>query len=155
MMLGPVQALPFLRQVYSAADAYVISSLEDNQPNTVLEAMACGTPVAGFNVGGIPEMVESGETGVLARKREVRDLAQAIDFLLSHDSDRRRMAARSRQVVEQRFTRAAQVQQYSELYARLLQPLSQQNALPAAALSSSVLPTPNVSAPMHPERSVS
>jgi glycosyltransferase involved in cell wall biosynthesis len=119
-LLGPIQAVAFLRQVYSAADVFVIPSLEDNQPNTVLEAMACGTAVAGFGVGGIPEMVQTGETGVLAKNREVNELARAIEYLLMHEPERRRMATAARQCVEQRFTRTGQVQKYSELYARLL-----------------------------------
>jgi glycosyltransferase involved in cell wall biosynthesis len=155
MMLGPIQAVPFLRQIYSAADAYVIASLEDNQPNTVLEAMACGTPVAGFKVGGIPEMVESGETGVLAGSRAVAELAQAIDFLLSHDEDRQRMSIRARQVVEHRFTRTAQVQQYSELYARLLDRLKEQNLRPAASVNQSAFSKRNASTTLHPEQSMS
>lgn len=155
MMLGPIQALPFLRQLYSAADVFVIPSLEDNQPNTVLEAMACGTPVAGFKVGGIPEMVESGETGMLAEGRSVANLAQAIDFLLSRDEERRRMAIRARQVVEQRFTRIGQVRQYSALYTRLLAAVSEESASPQTIVSPSSAPARNVSTPIRPEHSVS
>ena len=53
--------------VYSAADIVVVPSLEDNLPNVGLKAMACGTPVVGFDIGGSPDFVRPGETGLLAR----------------------------------------------------------------------------------------
>ncbi|MFH1176651.1 MAG: glycosyltransferase, partial [Acidobacteriota bacterium] len=49
--------------MFAAADAFVLPSLEDNLPNTMLEAMACGTPVVAFAVGGIPEAVTDQEEG--------------------------------------------------------------------------------------------
>lgn len=120
LVLGPVQAMPYLRQIYSAADLFVISSLEDNQPNTVLEAMACGTPVVGFKTGGIPEMVEEGITGLLAPCGDIRGLARAIEYLLDHDQERQTMSTNSRRRVETAFSREGQVQQYIDLYSRLL-----------------------------------
>jgi glycosyltransferase involved in cell wall biosynthesis len=120
LQVGHVQAVTFLRQFYSAADVFVIPSLEDNQPNTVLEAMACGTPVVGFNVGGIPEMIDEGKTGLLVPRGDVQKLARAIEFLLDHEEERGTMAAQARKRAEKRFSREAQVQQYLELYSRLL-----------------------------------
>ena len=63
---GPVDSDAILADIYSAADLFVIPSLEDNLPNTVLESLACGTPVVGFRSGGIAEMVDHGVTGYLA-----------------------------------------------------------------------------------------
>lgn len=120
LQVGSVQSVPFLRQIYSAADLFVIPSLEDNQPNTVLEAMACGTPVVGFKAGGIPEMVEEGVTGLLASPGNVPELAAAIEFLLDHEPERLRMAIAARRRIEEVFTRDAQVQEYLNLYSRLL-----------------------------------
>ena len=53
--------------MYSAADVFVIPSLQDNLPNTIAEAMSCGTPCVGFNVGGIPEMIEHQVNGYVAK----------------------------------------------------------------------------------------
>ena len=56
-----------LAQVYAAADIFVAPSLQDNLPNTVIEAIACGTPCAAFNIGGMPEIIEHCSNGYLAR----------------------------------------------------------------------------------------
>ncbi len=64
--LGYISDSRLMAQAYNAADLFVIPSLEDNLPNTVLESLCCGTPVVGFKVGGIQEMVESGLNGLLA-----------------------------------------------------------------------------------------
>ena len=120
LIVGHIQAAPFLRQIYSAADLFLISSLEDNQPNTVLEAMACGTPVVGFKVGGISEMVEEGRTGLLASAGNVTELARSIDFLLDHEHERTEMSGRVRRRAEEVFSREGQVQKYLDLYLRLV-----------------------------------
>ena len=65
-------------RVYSAADYFVMPSLEDNQPQTGFEAMACGTPVIAFQAGGIPEYVRHLETGLLAKKADTQDLGRQL-----------------------------------------------------------------------------
>ena len=68
--------------VYNAADVFVLPSLEDNLPNTLMEAMACGVPCVGFNVGGIPEMIDHRQTGYVARFRDALDLAEGLHWVL-------------------------------------------------------------------------
>ena len=63
---------------FSASDAFIIPSLMDNLPNTVLESLMCGTPVIGFPVGGIPDMVIDGENGILAKEISVQALQEAM-----------------------------------------------------------------------------
>ncbi|MDP2188254.1 MAG: glycosyltransferase [Sphingobacteriaceae bacterium] len=77
-----------MRNAYRAATAFVIPSLEENLPNTILESLACGTPVAGFEVGGIPEMVQHGRNGFLAPVGDAAALGNAIrsTLLLSESS---------------------------------------------------------------------
>lgn len=67
-----------IAEVYSLADVFVLPSLEDNLPNTVMESLACGTPVVAFDIGGIPEMVKHNKTGFLATKKNSEELAEGI-----------------------------------------------------------------------------
>ena len=69
--------------VYNAVDLYAIPSLQDNLPNTIVEAMACGIPCIGFNVGGIPEMIDHLHNGYIAEYKNVADLADGIHWLLT------------------------------------------------------------------------
>ena len=102
------QAMPML---YNAADVFLTPSLQDNLPNTIAEAMSCGTPCVGFNVGGIPEMIGHLENGYVARYRDAADLAEGIRFVLSHDL---REAARHKAADAYGETRVAQ--QHIKLY---------------------------------------
>jgi glycosyltransferase involved in cell wall biosynthesis len=81
--LGPLQNDFLLSFFYSACDLFVCSSLQDNLPNTVLESMACGTPVVAYETGGLPDMVREGESGsVVNPVGESAALAEAISRLL-------------------------------------------------------------------------
>jgi len=88
---GRIEEDEVLAKLYSVADLFIIPSRQDNLPNTVLESMACGTPVIGFDAGGIPDMVRPGETGWLAETGNVRSLRQAIESALENDGERQRM----------------------------------------------------------------
>src|SRR5690606_19979958 len=89
--LGHIDSAEKLAKVYSAADCFVITSRIDNFPNVVLESLACGTPAAGFRVGGIPDMIQPGETGVLADLGDTNALAAGITRLLSDPAERGRI----------------------------------------------------------------
>jgi glycosyltransferase involved in cell wall biosynthesis len=130
--LGHIDDDRQLSLIYSAADLYVIPSLQDNQPNTALEAMACGTPVVGFNVGGIPDMVRPGITGLLAPAEDAVGLRAAIVELLHHPEKRAAMAAACQRVVKEEYTLAKQVRHYVELYGAALQRMLPNRLLEAA-----------------------
>ena len=74
-----------MAMMYAAADVFVTPSLQDNLPNTIAEAMSCGTPCVGFNVGGIPEMIDHLQNGYVAGYKDVTDLAEGIQYVLTHD----------------------------------------------------------------------
>jgi glycosyltransferase involved in cell wall biosynthesis len=82
-LAGPLPA-DKMPEVYALADAMVLPSRQDNLPNTIMEAMSCGLPVAAFKIGGIPEMVIPGQTGELADPFDSLSLAHAIDQVLTH-----------------------------------------------------------------------
>lgn len=68
---------------YNACDTVLISSIAENYPNVILEAMACGKPCVGFNVGGIPDLIKDGETGYLAEVSNVSELTDKLITLLN------------------------------------------------------------------------
>lgn len=82
-LLGSLSAEK-MKWAYQASDLFVIPSLEENLPNTIMESLACGTPVAGFRTGGIPEMVDEGQNGYLANTGDIHQLAQSILNTLNH-----------------------------------------------------------------------
>jgi glycosyltransferase involved in cell wall biosynthesis len=83
-ILGSISETAKLREYYSLADAVIIPSREDNLPNVMLEAMACGTPVLCFNVGGLSEVIEDGFNGLKAGKKDPGALANIIkEFIIS------------------------------------------------------------------------
>jgi len=73
-----------LASVYSVADVFVCPSREDNLPNTVAEALACGTPCAAFAVNGLPDMIQHRKNGWLAKPFDSADLAEGIRWLTDH-----------------------------------------------------------------------
>lgn len=81
---GLIQDVSELIDLYSAADLFVLPSLEDNLPNTIMESMACGTPVVAFRTGGIPEMLDHKINGYLAQYKSVEDLKAGILYSLSN-----------------------------------------------------------------------
>lgn len=118
--LGHIGNDRLLSLVYSAADLFVIPSLQDNLPNTVLESLACGTPVVGFAVGGIPDMVRPGVTGLLAPSQDVSALRAAIADLLQDPAERAEMSVNCRCIAVQEYSQQMQAQRYVELYERML-----------------------------------
>jgi len=83
-ILGYINNAETIRAAYSAADVYVTSSLEENLPNTIMEAMACGTPCVGFTIGGIPEMIDHKENGYVAEYENAEDLADGIKYCIEN-----------------------------------------------------------------------
>jgi len=79
LSMGRIYDERLLAILYSAADAFILPSLEDNLPNTIVEAMACGTPVIGFNTGGVPDLVQTGLTGILSHDTTPEALRISIE----------------------------------------------------------------------------
>ena len=105
-----------LRALYSAADAFVLPSRQENLPNTGLEAHACGTPVVAFNTGGLPDIVDDRVTGVLAEPYEPASLAAAICWVLDDSQRCRDMGAEARKRAELLWAPARVAGMYREVY---------------------------------------
>jgi len=114
--LGRIDDPARLVLAYNSADAFIVPSRQDNLPNTVLEAMSCGLPVIGFRVGGIPEMVQDTETGLLADSDNAADLARKILWLLEHNPEREAMAKAARDRAIRTFTMPRQATSCEALY---------------------------------------
>ncbi|MCG6879060.1 MAG: glycosyltransferase [Deltaproteobacteria bacterium] len=119
--LGYLDSNEKIAMAYCASDFFVLPSLEDNLPNTMLEAMSCGTPVLAFDVGGIPDAIQNGITGELIPSGDVRKMADAILSLLFDDKSRKKMQQNCRKLVLEKFSLDVQARQYLKLYKALIQ----------------------------------
>jgi glycosyltransferase involved in cell wall biosynthesis len=105
---------------YQAADVYLHASRADTFPNSVLEALACGTPVIATAVGGIPEQVEHGRTGMLVPREDSQALACQLTKLLSETESTLNMGRQAAESARQQFDLHRQVDAYLEWYYELL-----------------------------------
>jgi glycosyltransferase involved in cell wall biosynthesis len=109
-----------LSLLYAAADLFVAPSLEDNLPNTVIEALACGTPCVAFNIGGMPDPIEHQENGYLAKPFEIEDFTRGIAWVLENQQRHQKLCQMARQKIELEFSLELQVQRYLSLFAEIL-----------------------------------
>ncbi|WP_204103824.1 MULTISPECIES: glycosyltransferase family 4 protein [Spirulina sp. CCY15215] len=114
--LGYINQPRFLSLIYSAADLFVLPSKQDNFPNVCLEAIACGLPVVAFPTGGIPEMVRSNVTGLLASEATSKALSRAIATLLQAPQHLKQMRHNCREIALKEYNLEQQAQCYSALY---------------------------------------
>jgi glycosyltransferase involved in cell wall biosynthesis len=114
--LGKLSDEISLAQVYAAVDIFVAPSLQDNLPNTVVEAIACGTPCVAFKIGGMPEIIEHQQNGYLAQPFEVEDLAKGIAWVLENKERYYQLGDRAREKAEQEFAQELQARRYTSLY---------------------------------------
>lgn len=101
-------------QLYNAVDLYVTPSLQDNLPNTIMESMACGTPCVGFNVGGIPEMIDHKENGYVATYKDAQDFANGILWILA--ADQGVLSRQARNKVMTTYSEDAVAFKYKDVY---------------------------------------
>ncbi len=106
--------------LYAAFDVAVLTSKTEGLPNTVLEAMAAGRPVVAAKVGGVPEVVAHGDTGMLVDTRNPEDFADAVLNLISHPDEAARLGANAAAHVRAKFSVASMVAAHRELYLGLL-----------------------------------
>ena len=119
--LGYVSNPKRIVEVYNSADVFVLPSLEDNLPNTLMESMACGVPCVGFQVGGIPEMIDHRQNGYVARFRDVDDLAAGIRYVLE-EADYAELGKSAVQKVAHSYSQQSVAKRYIEVYESAMQP---------------------------------
>jgi glycosyltransferase involved in cell wall biosynthesis len=113
LLLGARQDVPAL---LPGLDVFAMSSLYEGLPCAVVEAMACGIPVAATAVNSVPEIVVSGKTGLLARPSDPGSLSRALGYLLDHPGEASRMAAAARVHLGNRFRAEALGRDLAEVY---------------------------------------
>ena len=118
--LGYIEDDLALSGVYSAADVFVMPSVQEAFGQTVLEAMSCGTPVVGFDLGGIPEMVRPGVTGELVPPGDTKALGDAVRGLLEDPEKRADLSANGRRAAVEEFAPDIQAGRYAEVYRSML-----------------------------------
>lgn len=101
---------------YSAADLFVHPAREDNLPNTVVEALACGTPVVAFPVGGLTELVRPGVSGHLAAEVSSPALARAMDSALDEIQAGKLLRSNCRRIAVQEYADTLQADRYLALF---------------------------------------
>ncbi|WP_024999419.1 glycosyltransferase family 4 protein [Prevotella falsenii] len=117
--LGYVSDTQQIVDVYNAIDVFVLPSLSDNLPNTIMEAMACGVPCVGFKVGGIPEMIDHERNGYVVKMKDAADLAYGINWVLNV-ADYEKLSSDAVEKVKQCYSQARVATQYIDIYKRAL-----------------------------------
>ena len=115
--MGYISEQELIVTIYNAVDLFVTPSLEENLPNTIMEAMACGTPCVGFNIGGIPEMIDHKQNGYVAEYKNSKDLAEGINWILNI-ADYKHLSLNAREKAVKNYSQETVAKQYINLYKR-------------------------------------
>ena len=113
--LGYVSDEQRIVSIYQAADVFVLPSLSENLPNTIMEAMACGVPCVAFRVGGIPEEIDHRENGYVADYRSAEDLARGIRWVLG-EADYEALCSHAAHKVAQHYSQQRVAIRYLDVY---------------------------------------
>lgn len=114
---GKISSELLLMRYYAAVDCFILPSVSDNAPLTIIESLACGTPVIAFKVGGVPEMIDHRKTGYLAEYLDERELAKGIEWIMSlNKSEYNSISQECRRIAVTNYSLEEQVKKYMELY---------------------------------------
>ena len=105
-----------IAKFYALADIFVLPTLGDNFPLTVLEAMACKVPIVATSVGGIPEIIEDRVSGLLCDSRDPQSLAKAILFLLDNPKAGREISGTAYNQFIKKYTLEKMINRYESAY---------------------------------------
>ena len=118
--LGPIESEAQMADAYRAADLYVHPARVENAPCVIQEALACGTPVLAFKVGGIPEMISSGKTGFFVEKINSNSLSQELGKCLKQPENLREMRLDCREKAEKDWNPVRLGKMLREILAKVL-----------------------------------
>jgi glycosyltransferase involved in cell wall biosynthesis len=106
---------------FRSMDIFVLPSRSESFPNALLEAMACGCCAIGSRVGGIPELIEHGENGLLFDSGDAAQLADALTLVVRDEALRQRLSAEAARTARERFSMAIATRRMQSLYESLLE----------------------------------
>ena len=118
--LGNIDSESQLPTIYNSADIFVGPSRQDNFPNVFVEAMACGIPSVGFDVGGIPEIVKHKERGYIAKSFNTNDFAEGISWVLNDEARHATLSKNARTFAEENLSFGVVAKKHQELYQKIL-----------------------------------
>jgi glycosyltransferase involved in cell wall biosynthesis len=128
--------------VYAAIDIFVLPSLNEGLPMTLLEAMAASKPIVVTRVGAVPSVITDGETGLLVEPADGAGLTKALAQLLDSPELRRRLGEKARAHVEQYYTAAAMSRKYLAMYRDVLTRRGSSQASQVRSLAAADAPNP-------------
>jgi glycosyltransferase involved in cell wall biosynthesis len=108
-----------VRRLLAASDAFLLTSVSEGIPVTLIEAMAAGVPIVSTAVGGVPEVVVDGTTGLLAAAGDVAGIATALAQLADDQRLRRKLADAAEHRVRDRFSEDSMIARYDELFGEM------------------------------------
>jgi glycosyltransferase involved in cell wall biosynthesis len=114
--VGTIYDKKLLAKYYSAADLFLYPSIADTFGLVVTESMSCGTPVISFDTGGIPEQISHMNTGYIAQQHNIDDLLNGVNIFINDDELRKKASNLSRKIVQDKFTLALTLKNYTDLY---------------------------------------
>ena len=117
--LGKLKDDVSLAKLYSAVDVMIVPSLQENLSNTIMESLACATPVVGFDIGGNSDMIDHQQNGYLVKPFNTIDLKNGIEWVLNCDSFDE-LCNNAREKVLINFDSIIVAKQYIKLYQRIL-----------------------------------
>ncbi|MFA6820359.1 MAG: glycosyltransferase family 4 protein [Bacteroidaceae bacterium] len=117
--MGYVDDEHLMASIYDACNAFVIPSLQDNLPNTIVEAMASGVPCIATKVGGIPQMINHKENGYLAEPKEAEDIKRGMEWLFT-ECDYQKVCQSARSFAIREYSEQSVAMRYIEIYNDLL-----------------------------------
>jgi len=118
--LGVLKEQKDIAAAYNKSDIFVIPSLADNLPNTIMESLACGVPVVGFETGGIPEMVDHLVNGYIAQQKDAKALAEGIIWTISNKERYDTLSKAAVAKVHTAYTQKIVASKYIQVYKSIL-----------------------------------
>jgi len=118
--LGVIKDEYTLALIYSAADLFLMPSREDNLPNTIIESLSCGTPVAAYKTGGIPDLITHRKNGFLAQPFNTEEFAEGIRYLLEDEERLLAMQDKARKTAVENHAEDIIAKKHINLYNEIL-----------------------------------